>query len=47
MAAPTMSFEPLPDVVLQCSGCRTILGDTHEFVCTATIDTAKLMVMAG
>ena len=42
------SFEPLPDqLVLQCGGCKTILGDTHDFVCTATVGQTNLLVLSG
>lgn len=46
-APPTLSFAPLPDVVLQCAGCKTILGDTHEFICCATVEGVNLVVIAG
>lgn len=43
----SLSLVPLPNVVLQCSGCKTIVGDTAEFVCAATIASTKIIAVRG
>ena len=45
--ALSLSLVPLPNVVLQCSGCKTIVGDTAEFVAAATIASTKIIAVRG
>jgi hypothetical protein len=42
-----LNRDPVPLIVLQCASCKTILGDTSEFVGVATIKDTKLVVIPG
>jgi hypothetical protein len=35
------------DVVLQCSSCRAIVGDTRDYVCTIRINELLYIVLSG
>lgn len=50
MAAPgqlTISYASLPPLVFQCAGCRRVVGDSTEMICTATCGTLRLVVLQG
>lgn len=42
----TISYAPLPSLVLQC-GCRRIVGDSTEFLCTVSCGGLRLVVLRG
>ena len=35
------------DIVLQCSSCRAIVGDTRDYVCTIRINELLYIVLSG
>lgn len=35
------------DIVLQCSSCRAIVGDTRDYVCTIRINEVLYIVLSG
>ena len=44
----SISLAPTPkDLVIQCSGCKTIVGDTANNACAATLGTAKIIALPG
>ena len=49
MTEPTTSISTaaIQNVVLQCASCKSILGDTTEFVCAATLPDTKLITVRG
>lgn len=42
-----ISAESLPLIIMQCKNCNSIVGDTSEFVCAASWNDNRLVVLGG